>query len=207
MRGGRVELTCVVSEETADLLEEALDLMMHENPERAPDRALARALSLLIVEKKKPRGRVPAAAERAVEGPRHCQFVGKDGRVCGETRFVELDHRTPRAAGGTDEPDNLRWLCRAHNHYEAERQLGAERVERQRARAMLERDVANALRHLGFAKGPSANAAQRAVGRASNLDLAEVIRVALQSMPVPGVAPVGQTAHSLTLRGPRATRR
>jgi 5-methylcytosine-specific restriction protein A len=30
---------------------------------------------------------------------------------CGKTRGLHLDHRTPRAQGGTDAMSNLQWLC------------------------------------------------------------------------------------------------
>jgi len=97
--GGKVELTFVVAEEVAELLEAALDATMHENPERDRGQALAKALRMLVAAKRQPRASVPAAAERAVFGPRCCSFVGKGGRVCGETRFLELDHIVPRAQG------------------------------------------------------------------------------------------------------------
>lgn len=186
--GGRVEITCVVSEETAALLEEALDLMMHENPERDCDRTLARALRLLVADKKKPRGRVPAKAERAVTGERRCAFVGEGGHECGETRFLELDHIEPRAGGGSDEPENLRWLCASHNKFEAERKLGAQLVERQRRRAQLERDVCSALTNLGFTKSQASAAAGRALRETETLELPLVIRAALASMPIAGSA-------------------
>lgn len=36
-------------------------------------------------------------------------------RHCGARRFLEVDHITPRAKGGSDEPDNLQTLCRTCN--------------------------------------------------------------------------------------------
>lgn len=54
-----------------------------------------------------------------------CEFVDKKSqRRCGSTYFIEVDHIHPRALGGTNAPENLRALCRAHNLYEAERILG-----------------------------------------------------------------------------------
>jgi len=156
LSGGMVELTFVVGEE---VLEEALDVTMHENPQRDGARALAKALQLLIAAKRKPRGAVPAAVERAVMGPRRCAFVGKGGRVCGETRFLELDHIVPKAQGGTDDPGNLRWLCRHHNGYEAGCVLGPDRV----LRAQRQREVASALRRLGFAQTEARRASRKAI--------------------------------------------
>lgn len=48
----------------------------------------------------------------------------KTGRVCGSTRQMEEDHIVPRALGGTDDPANLRPLCRKHNQLMAEKLLG-----------------------------------------------------------------------------------
>ena len=48
---------------------------------------------------------------------------GKCSR-CGSTHFLEIDHILPRAKGGTNEPRNLRALCRSCNQYEAMRVLG-----------------------------------------------------------------------------------
>jgi len=174
--GGKVELTFVVDEAVADLLEEALDATMHENPQGDGGRTLAKALHLLVAAKQKPRGAVPAVAERAVPGPRSCAFVGKHGRVCGETRFLELDHIVPKAHGGTDEPANLRWLCRHHNGYEAHRVLGPDRV----LRAQRQREVTSALRRLGFARVEASRASRKAILAARDLALEPILRQALQ---------------------------
>lgn len=54
-----------------------------------------------------------------------CAFVGADGLRCGETAWLELDHVTPWALGGrSDDPINIRLLCRAHNQAEAKRVFG-----------------------------------------------------------------------------------
>jgi len=174
--GGKVELTFVVDEEVAEILEAALDATMHDNPQRDGGRTLAKALRMLVATKRKPRGSVPAAAERAVPGPRSCSFVGKDGRVCGEARFLELDHIVPRAQGGTDDSGNLRWLCRGHNGYEAERVLGPERV----LRARRLHEVASALRRLGFGQSEAMSASRTVVLRATDLALDPLLRRALR---------------------------
>jgi hypothetical protein len=48
-----------------------------------------------------------------------------DGKRCGSTWRLELDHVIPVALGGETSVENLRVLCRAHNQYKAERVLGA----------------------------------------------------------------------------------
>lgn len=54
-----------------------------------------------------------------------CEFVDPvTGQVCGSTYQVQIDHIRPKALGGTDDPSNLRCLCRRHNLYMAEKNLG-----------------------------------------------------------------------------------
>ena len=69
---------------------------------------------------------IPAAARRAVWGRDggRCTFVGPDGRRCGSTWDVEVDHVKPYCRGGEHRIENLRLLCSAHNRRQAERDLG-----------------------------------------------------------------------------------
>lgn len=54
-----------------------------------------------------------------------CAFMSADGRRCECRRGLELDHIVPFSAGGrSDDPANLRLLCREHNQYERRRLLG-----------------------------------------------------------------------------------
>lgn len=46
------------------------------------------------------------------------------GKHCTAGNWLEEDHILPVALGGSDKPENKRWLCRAHNQFEAERKLG-----------------------------------------------------------------------------------
>jgi hypothetical protein len=75
---------------------------------------------------------VPRATRRAVferDGER-CTFTDAEGHRCPATTWLELDHVTARARGGTSELGNLRVRCRAHNRLHAERTFGKEHVER-----------------------------------------------------------------------------
>jgi hypothetical protein len=70
--------------------------------------------------------RIPSGVRRAVQrrdGGR-CTFVGSQGRRCGSTWDVEIDHVKPWCRGGEHRVENLRLLCAAHNRREAERVLG-----------------------------------------------------------------------------------
>jgi hypothetical protein len=54
-----------------------------------------------------------------------CVFRSPDGRVCGARAGLQVDHIVPWAHGGTsNDPGNLRLLCRAHNLLEARRVFG-----------------------------------------------------------------------------------
>lgn len=54
-----------------------------------------------------------------------CEFRDAiTGRVCGSRFQVQIDHRYPRALGGTNAPENLRVLCRTHNLLMARRLIG-----------------------------------------------------------------------------------
>jgi hypothetical protein len=53
-----------------------------------------------------------------------CTFTGPDETRCESRKGLEIDHIVPVAAGGTNEPSNLRLLCPAHNLLAAERALG-----------------------------------------------------------------------------------
>ncbi|MDG0815593.1 HNH endonuclease [Bdellovibrio svalbardensis] len=45
-------------------------------------------------------------------------------KVCGSTRFVQIDHIKPVWAGGDNSPDNLRTLCRQHNNFKYAKESG-----------------------------------------------------------------------------------
>lgn len=61
---------------------------------------------------------------RARDGGR-CTFVSADGRECGSAVGLEFDHVRPWALGGaSDEPENVRLLCRGHNQLLAEKTFG-----------------------------------------------------------------------------------
>jgi hypothetical protein len=48
-----------------------------------------------------------------------CQHITnlETGEICGNTFNLHVDHITPKRAGGSNAPGNLRVLCRAHNLY------------------------------------------------------------------------------------------
>lgn len=61
-----------------------------------------------------------------------CTFVDQvTKRRCDCRTQLEVDHIILRAFGGTSDPENLRTLCRAHNQFAAEIELGADFVRKQ----------------------------------------------------------------------------
>jgi hypothetical protein len=74
-----------------------------------------------------PRSRhIPAETRATVferDGHR-CSFVAADGTRCRATRNLQIDHVQPFALGGSNEPQNLRVLCAAHNRRAAEHVFG-----------------------------------------------------------------------------------
>ena len=75
---------------------------------------------------RKAREPIPAAVRREVwkrDGGR-CAWCAADGRRCGSTWKLELDHVVPAALGGPSTADNLRLCCASHNRLHAEQIFG-----------------------------------------------------------------------------------
>jgi 5-methylcytosine-specific restriction endonuclease McrA len=58
------------------------------------------------------------------------------GKVCGSRYQVQIDHVIPKAFGGSDDPENLRPLCRQHNLLMAERVFGEHFMRQFRSRSL-----------------------------------------------------------------------
>lgn len=138
----RVVFTFSADEEVRTRFEEARDLLRHRFPLGRMEEVIGEALRRLV-EQERPgrtgRPRQPAAnapASRRIakwvrnevwrrDGGR-CAYTGADGARCGATGWLEFDHIVPWALGGrSDDPVNIRLLCRVHNMAEAKRLLGA----------------------------------------------------------------------------------
>ncbi len=66
---------------------------------------------------------VPAWVRSAVwrRDRAQCSFVGREGKRCGAKAGLELDHIRPWSLGGqSDDPDNIRLLCRTHHRWVTE---------------------------------------------------------------------------------------
>jgi hypothetical protein len=202
----KVELT--VDQETRERLEHAQSMMRHTNPSGDLAVVFAEAVKALVekLEKEKhakterPRrsggsadaGYVTAAARREVieRDGQQCSFVSADGERCSSRDFLEVDHRTPHALGGTGDVSNLRVLCRAHNMHAAEQVFGRTHIERRihlhqrkyeparETRGVLER----ALVGMGFRKAEVERAVAQFEPEAWSRPLETLIRDALGAL-------------------------
>ena len=138
----RALFQCAVGDDLRARLEEARDLMSHQNPAGKYEPILLEALELLIPALKKQKFATSGTGDRRImaevkakvwerDGGR-CTFVGENGRRCGSTWMVEFDHIDPVAWGGGATVDKIRCLCRAHNQLEAERRFGTGFMEEKR---------------------------------------------------------------------------
>jgi 5-methylcytosine-specific restriction endonuclease McrA len=75
---------------------------------------------------------IPAKVKSAVwaRDDGRCAWRDKDGTVCGSKDWIEYDHLRPFAKGGrSDDPRNIRLLCRVHNQAAAEAAFGRRGAE------------------------------------------------------------------------------
>ncbi|MGZ3684264.1 MAG: HNH endonuclease [Bdellovibrionota bacterium] len=124
-------LTIVLGEDGVENLKRAKELLSHALPDASYADIVAYALKMLV-DKKAPEKK-SAADTRSVKkqalrrAAGRCEFKNeKTDTICGSRHQVEVDHVVPKALGGTDDPANLRCLCKQHNLFEAERKLGKE---------------------------------------------------------------------------------
>lgn len=129
--------------------------MSHANPTRDLAIVVERALDLLLEQLEKTRlgalkqtkpsrtkrvraqkssTGIPRAVRREVfqRDGEQCTYVATDGRRCSARAFLELDHVQPRAQGGSDDVQNLRVRCRAHNQLWAEQAYGRQHIAARR---------------------------------------------------------------------------
>ncbi|HUQ00885.1 MAG TPA: RuvA C-terminal domain-containing protein [Kofleriaceae bacterium] len=100
-----------------------------------------------------------------------CAWVSEDGVRCGDRRFLEYEHRTLHCRGGQPTANCMALYCRAHNQYEAERQLGVEFMEAKRAEAVAERAAAEEEAAAVAAASAAAAAAAVAMRRVVDADV------------------------------------
>ena len=130
----RNELRGLLSPEVQELLDRAHDGLSHTVAFQDSQEVLRRALTLLVEQIERERfaatdaprectsdgdGRyIPAEIQRAVQkrDDGQCTFVSESGHRCESRELIEFDHRVPLAKGGETTVENVRLLCRPHNH-------------------------------------------------------------------------------------------
>lgn len=137
----RIRFEFEADDELVLLVDRLRGLLRHKHPEGRLEQIFKEAAKLLLEElqpkaKRPPRGSalpgryIPTAVRSAVwdrDGGR-CTFTAPDGRRCESRDALEYDHVTPYALGGaSNDPANIRLLCRPHNQRLARKRFGPRR--------------------------------------------------------------------------------
>lgn len=136
----RVVFTFAAGEQVQSWFEEARDLLRHRFPTGRMEEVVGEALRRLVEDERpgKPvRSHMAPTTPESHHIPKwikdevwrrdmgRCAYMGPDGNRCGETAWLEFDHAIPWAMGGaSNDPANIRLLCKAHNQSEARRIFG-----------------------------------------------------------------------------------
>ena len=85
---------------------------------------------------KRPSRSIPAAVRDKVfvRDKGRCTYVGGNGKRCGSTQALQIDHIKPFTRGGNNGVSNLRLLCAKHNRLAAQETFGEEFMKRFRPR-------------------------------------------------------------------------
>lgn len=148
----RVRIAFTADRGILDMIDRAKGLLRHRYPagnlERIirdafaalldridPDRRLAIKRRRRAVRLQRLSRRVPQAVRDAVRkrDGGQCTFIGPQGVRCSERDRLEYDHIKPFARGGpSNDPANIRLLCRTHNNLAAERIFGEKKIRDRR---------------------------------------------------------------------------
>ena len=80
-------------------------------------------------EKERSRYISPEVREAALEKASYqCEYRSPDGVRCSCRTGLEIDHKHPWGKRGSNDPPNLRVVCKAHNLFLAESEYGREFV-------------------------------------------------------------------------------
>jgi len=86
---------------------------------RTKKQRIAATVKTQSVRKEDRNRQIPDAIQDQVYVRDHgkCTYVSSNGNMCGEQRFVQVDHIKPYSLGGEHTVENLRILCASHNRY------------------------------------------------------------------------------------------
>lgn len=135
----RVRIAFTADDELAVMLDRLKRARRHKFPNGRLEDLIKEAVAAWLeevdppVREKKPRAKQPSgrwipewvkAEVRKRDGDR-CAYVAPDGTRCESREFLEFDHIRPFALGGrSDDPSNIRQLCRPHNQRLAVKRFG-----------------------------------------------------------------------------------
>ena len=121
------EIKLVVDQEFLKQLEILKGLLAHQMSNATMQDILKLAMELASekLKLKTQAKRIPSSVNRYV-----WQKADNKCQLCKSTFAPQTDHIIPRALGGTDEPQNLRLLCRNCNQRQAVKKLGKEKMRR-----------------------------------------------------------------------------
>ncbi len=106
----------------ADEKKSLLDLVKNQDTKQA-EKLVAQRLSMEV--KIPERVKVPAQVRRSVhQRDGVCQWVSDNGKKCQSHFQLQVDHKTSRRAGGSDELNNLQLLCSVHNQLKYRKEAG-----------------------------------------------------------------------------------
>jgi len=126
-----VRLEITFSKEQWQKLEKMRSLISNSLPNGSWEQVLEYVSDKVIAAKTKTRGAVIEPQQRSFsvlrkqmlqksKGCEHQNFETK--KICGSQWKLQVDHKQPRWAGGSDRPENLRMLCALHNQDRYRRQ-------------------------------------------------------------------------------------
>lgn len=131
------EIKFLASEELLQDLEKLKSLLSHSHPNASMAELFQFALRAAIHSKnpakksvaaQQPTGNINQSLKFRIWKRDQGQCTYQDPhskRRCTSKHKLQIDHIIPKSQGGSNDPENLRLLCQAHNLYEAKRVLGA----------------------------------------------------------------------------------
>lgn len=137
----RVRFSFTGSKSFLEKVDRARQILRHKHPAGALEDVFAETVECFL-DARDPARKIKPAKPRATNPRRRsipvwvkdivfkrdggrCRYEAQKGGRCEERGGLEYDHIIPWAKGGkSDDPANVRLLCRAHNALEAERAFG-----------------------------------------------------------------------------------
>jgi 5-methylcytosine-specific restriction endonuclease McrA len=121
----RVEVT--FTKEQWELIQRIKDVISHVEPNPSLATIIEKAAHEFLKHKdptsdrKSQRVTTTSIRREVHQEQRCCQWRYKDGKTCGSTFQVQIDHKKSKWRGGGDEKENLQILCSVHNKFKYNR--------------------------------------------------------------------------------------